>query len=517
MDVALVSTEPKKNTEDKYLAYIGAEWVEPGGSRTIPNLCPAHKDAVLGQLAVCTQQQVDRAMQAAAQAFPAWRGVSGDLKMKAFLLAAHIMEEQKQEWMRRMTREMGKSLFDAKLDMDEGIGATQVLATQGVSMKGDTYPMQVPGMVMESRPEPRGVALIITPFNFPIAIPAAQVVAALVSGNTVVWKPSSLVPELSQALVAAIEAALQEVASRRGVKIPPGVINLVTADGQVGDYMVRHPVPAVLSFTGSKQIGDHLDSVASGLGKRVMKEVAGINIYYVHRHADMERAVRNFLYGKTITSGQRCTSIQELLCDKEVYEDFLALAMERAKGVIMGDGLSDELAHADATPGMFSLPPMVSQKQFERLRGLLAKSVQQGGRIRYQAQVPDHLRDEGYYFPLTFIDNVGPENVLYSEEAFGPVGVCTPVRDVNEAIETINNKIGIVACIDSRDKDVSEHFIQQVLRTRVDDGRHGTGCLWGTRFGGDRGAGSGNPSLDQEMVYGYTLWKTIYRTYRPPE
>lgn len=517
MDVRLADTQPKKTSGDRYLAYIAGEWVEPSGSRTIPNICPAHKKKVLGQVAVCTEGEVDRAMEAAARAFPGWRAVSGDVKMKIFLLAAHIMEEQKPDWMRRMTQEMGKSLFDAKLDMDEGIGVTQVVATQGVSMKGETYPMQIPGMVMESRPEPRGVALIITPFNFPIAIPAAQVMAALVSGNTVVWKPSSLVPELSQAMVAAVQVAMQEWSSKRGVKIPPGVLNLVTADGRVGEYMVRHPVPAVLSFTGSKQIGDQLDSIASGLGKRVMKEVAGINIYYVHRHADMERAVRNFLYGKTITSGQRCTSIQELLCDEKIYEDFLALAIERAKGVVMGDGLSEELAHADATPGMFSLPPMVNQKQFDRLQGLLAKSVEQGGRIRYQAEVPDRLRDEGYYFPLTFIDNVGPENVLYSEEAFGPVGVCTPVRDVNEAIETINKKIGIVACIDSCDKDVTEHFIQQVLRTRVDDGRHGTGCLWGTRFGGDRGAGSGNPSLDEDMVYAYTLWKTIYRTYRPPE
>jgi aldehyde dehydrogenase (NAD+) len=516
LDARSVNTEPRKSNADRYLTYIAGEWVEPSGSRAIPNICPAHKRSILGQVPVCTEAELDRAMQAAEGAFPIWRRVSGDVKMKIFLLAADIMEEQKQEWLRRLTREMGKSLFDAKLDLDEGIGATQVLATQGVSMKGETYPMQLPGMVMESRPEPRGVALIITPFNFPAAIPLAQIVAALVSGNTVVWKASSLVPETSQAITAAIEAAMAEVARQRGVKIPPGVFNLVLADGRAAEYMVRHPVPAVLSFTGSKQVGDYLDGVASGMGKRVMKEVAGINIYYVNRHADMKRAVGNFLYGKTITSGQRCTSIQELLCDQEVYEDFLALAIEGAKGVVMGDGLSDELAHTDATPGMWSLPPMVSQKQFDRLKNLLAKSVEQGGRIRYQGEVPAALKDEGYYFPLTLIDNVGPENVLYSEEAFGPVGVCTPVKDVNEAIRIINKKIGIVACIDSKDKDVTEHFIQQVLRTRVDDGRHGTGCLWGTRFGGDRGAGSGNPSLDENMVYGYTLWKTIYRVYSPP-
>lgn len=127
----------------------------------------------------------------------------------------------------------------------------------------------------------------------------------------------------------------------------------------------------------------------------------------------------------------------------------------------------------------------------------------------------DYLAAEGCYVPFTLLENVGPDNILYNTEVFGPVGVLTKVKNANEAIQIINTKIGIVACIDSRDKDVTEHFIQSVLRTRVDDGRHGTGAFWATRFGGDRGAGSGNPALDENMVMGYVLWKTIYRAYKP--
>ncbi len=181
----------------------------------------------------------------------------------------------------------------------------------------------------------------------------------------------------------------------------------------------------------------------------------------------------------------------------------------------MATGDSPELAEADAAPGRYSLPPVVSEEQQARVLGLIEKSVGQGANIRHQLPVPDALANEGFCVPFTLLENVGPENVLYHTEIFGPVAVLTQVKGVREAIQIINAKIGIVACIDSRDKDVTEHFIQSVLRTRVDDGRHGTGAFWATRFGGDRGAGSGNPALDENMVMGYVLWKTIYRAYKP--
>jgi acyl-CoA reductase-like NAD-dependent aldehyde dehydrogenase len=498
-----------------YQVYINGAWRDSFSTTLLPNRVPAHKSQVLGYVAETTDVEVDEAMRAAEAAFPAWRAVSGNLKTKIFLHLAQILYARYEDFQQTMSREMGKTLFDCKLDLDEAIGVVECVAPQGLSLKGETYQKNIDGVVMESRLEPRGVAAIITPFNFPVAIPVAQVVAALVTGNTVVWKPSHLIPESSQAVAAALEEAFTWAKEKLGVTVPPGTFNLVSGDAGPGQAVATHPVVKCLSFTGSKAIGDAVDATASGLGKRVMKEVGGINIFYVHKDADIARAAKNFVYGKTITGGQRCTSIQEVLCDASVYEAFVAAVLEEAKGIVTGDGSSSELADADKTPGRYSLPPLVSEEQQARVLGLIETSVGQGANVRHQFAVPEALANEGYYVPFTLIENVGPENILYTTEVFGPVGVLTQVKNITESIAIINAKIGIVACIDSQNKDASEHFIQSVLRTRVDDGRHGTGAFWATRFGGDRGAGSGNPALDEGMVMGYVLWKTIYRAYKP--
>ena len=506
---------PLKNDRDQYQIYVNGAWRDSAADTLLPNVVPAHKSQILGHVAETTDAEVDEAMQAAQAAFPAWRAVSGNAKTKIFLHLAQILYARYEDFQTTMSREMGKTLFDCKLDLDEAIGVVECVAPQGLSLKGETYQKNIDGVVMESRLEPRGVAAIITPFNFPAAIPIAQIVSALVTGNTVVWKPSHLIPESSQAIAAALDEAFTWAKTKLNVTVPPGTFSLVSGDVGPGQAVVKHPLVKCLSFTGSKPVGDAVDAVASGLGKRVMKEVGGINVFYVHKDADISRAARNFVYGKTITAGQRCTSIQEVLCDESVYEAFVAAAIEESRGIVMGEGSSPELAAADATPGRYSLPPVVSEEQQARVLGLIQQSVSEGANVRHQIPVPASLPDEGYYVPFTLIENVGPENVLYSTEIFGPVAVLTRVRNVGEAITIINDKIGIVACIDSRDKDVSEHFIQSVLRTRVDDGRHGTGAFWATRFGGDRGAGSGNPALDENMVMGYVLWKTIYRSYKP--
>jgi aldehyde dehydrogenase (NAD+) len=508
---------PIVGSTGQYLTYVDGAWRESFARDHSPNVNPANAAEVLGFVPECTRDEVDSAMGAAQSAFMAWRKVSGNIKTKIFLHTAQVLQRDYDYIVRTMTREMGKTHFDARLDLDEAIGVIEAVAPQGLSLKGETYQKNVDGIVMESRLEPRGVAAIITPFNFPVAIPLAQLVAALVTGNTVVWKPSHLIPESSQAALAAILESFAWAEDKFGVTIPSGTVNLVFGDAFAGNAMVTHKTPKVLSFTGSKAVGDHVDSQASALGKRVMKEVGGINCFYVHAKADLPRAVRNFVYGKTITAGQRCTSIQEVLVDAAVYDEFVCRAIAESAGIVIGDGASRELADADATPGKYSLPPLVSEEQRDRVERVVAEAVAQGASIRHTVEVPEWLKSHGWYSAFRMIENVGPGNVLYDSEIFGPVAVITKVSGLTEAIEIINAKVGIVACIDSEDKNATETFIQNVLRTRIDDGRHGTGAFWATRFGGDRGAGSGNPALDENMVYGYVLWKTIYRAYTPLE
>ncbi len=503
---------PKMSQQGFYEHFIDGEWSVSSSTSFKESKNPAHKNELLGLVASTTEEESRRAVEAAHRDFMAWKNFSSDIKTKLFLEVANLFTLQQDEMNRIITREMGKSLFDAKLDTSEAIGVLQVVAPMGLSLKGYTYQTLQEGLHMESRREPRGVATIITPFNFPCAIPIAQITAALVTGNTVVWKPSHLTPEISQVIVQMITSSIKTVEGRYHIKIPRGIFHMVLGGTKV---IVEHPSVKTISFTGSKEVGDHVSSVASSLGKVVMKEVAGINITYINEKANLDRAADQFLYGKTITSGQRCTSIQEILIDNPIFEPFLKLVMEKSNGIVIGDGLSEEIAHADATPGLYSLPPVVDEEQYIRIQKLTKQSLGEGAILLHQIPVPDHLKQEGYYVPFTILGNVGEKNTLYSSEAFGPMAIFTKVKGVNDAIDIINEKIGIVACIHSEDKHVTEHFIHQVLRTRVDDGRHGTGAFWATKFGGDRGAGSGNPSLDDEMVNGYTLWKTIYRRYDP--
>ncbi len=198
---------PKLNAAGQYQIYLAGQWQDAAASEFLPNVVPAHTSQVLGQVAECPDAEVNAAVEAAETAFSAWRAVSGNMKTKIFLHLAQVMYARFADFQQTMSREMGKTLFDCKLDLDEAIGVVECVAPQGLSLKGETYAKNIDGVVMESRLEPRGVAAIITPFNFPVAIPIAQVVSALVTGNTVVWKPSHLIPESSQAVAAALDGA----------------------------------------------------------------------------------------------------------------------------------------------------------------------------------------------------------------------------------------------------------------------------------------------------------------------
>jgi aldehyde dehydrogenase (NAD+) len=496
---------------------IDGEWTTDGvATRShYTNLNPARIDERGGHVPESGAGVVDRACKAASRDFEPWRRVSADVKAKALLHLAELMLAERDALCALVTREMGKTLFDARLDVDEAVGVIQCVAPMALNLRGVTYQQILGGLAMESRPSPRGVAAIITPFNFPVAIPVAQIVSALVTGNTVVWKPSHLVPETSERLVELIVSCFEWVTAVTGQAIPPATLQLVHGDAVTGDALIRHPDVMALSFTGSKAVGDKVDSIASGLGKRVMRECGGINFLYVHGSADLGRATRNILYGKTITSGQRCTSIQRVLADASVYDALAARIRSGAlEGVTIGDGASAELAQADAAPDRFSLPPLVSDEQLGKVRALVDAALAQGCKELVRVDVPASMAGQGYYHPFVVLEDSPGHNALRDTEVFGPVLLLSRVSGLSEAVQIINSTVGIVASVDADDKNVSETFLDRVLRNRIDDGRHGTGCFWSTKFGGDRGAGGGNPALDSEMVQGWVMWKTIYRAYK---
>jgi len=499
---------------DRYMMLLNGEWKTSCDEEGHENRNPTTGE-LLGIVPEATEEEVQQAVKFAADAFCQWRQVPTDIRMKFGLRLAELLEENRDELVKTMATEMGKTRFDAHLDVNEAVGVTQVVAPMAVSMTGKAYTNIVANLTMESRVEPRGVVALITPFNFPVAIPTAHIVAALMTGNTVVWKPAPEVPECSQALASLVLQAMEETERRYRVQLPKGVFNLVLGDAKAGESLIRQPAVQTVSFTGSKVVGDHVDSVASSLGKKVIKEVGGINQHYIDESANLRDAAIQVLYAKTITNGQRCTSVQEALVHERVYDAFVTELLRLAGNVLMGDPASDEVWQADNAPDRFRLGPLVSGRQKTRAEDLLQRTLDEGAKVLYQGKVPEQWVN-GYFFPLTILESENLDDTLAHEEIFAPVLVIRKVKSVHEALEIINERrVGIVACIHTRDMNSAEFFIQNVLRTRVDVNRHGTGALWGTKFGGDRGSGSGNPSLDCEMVYGYVLWKTIYRAYKP--
>lgn len=500
--------------KNQYLMLIDGEWRSSQGEEVHENFNPTTGE-LIGFVPESTEDEINQTVQIAEQAFWQWRQVPTDIRMKFGLSIGELIEEQREKLVRIMATEMGKTRFDANLDINEAVGVIQVVAPMAVSMTGKAYTNIVANLTMESRVEPRGVVALITPFNFPIAIPTAHIIAALMTGNTVVWKPAPEVPESSQALAALVLQAMEDIERRYKIRLPHGIFNMVLGDANAGEALVRQPAVQTVSFTGSKVVGDYVDSIASGMGKKVIKEVGGINQHYIDENADLRAAAIQVLYAKTITNGQRCTSVQEALIHEKVYDAFVQELLTLARNVVIGDPLSEEVWQADNAPDHFGLGPLVSAKQKLRAEDLLNMELNDGAKMLYQGEIPEHL-SSGYFFPLTIVESQNLDDTLSREEVFAPVLVLRKVNGIHEAVEIINEKrIGIVACIHTRDMDASEFFVQQVLRTRVDVNRHGTGALWGTKFGGDRGSGSGNPSLDCEMVYNYVLWKTIYRAYTP--
>lgn len=232
------------------------KWCSPQTTGVHENCNPTTGE-LLGFVPEATKDEVNNAVQIAEQAFWQWRQVPTDIRMKFGLRIAELIEEQREKLVKNMATEMGKTRFDANLDVNEAVGVTQVVAPMAVSMTGKAYTNIVVNLTMESRVEPRGVVALVTPFNFPIAIPTAHIVAALMTGNMVVWKPAPEVPESSQALATLILQAMEDTERRYKTRLPRGIFNMVLGDASTGEALICHPAVQIVSFTGSKVVGDY--------------------------------------------------------------------------------------------------------------------------------------------------------------------------------------------------------------------------------------------------------------------
>src|SRR5580692_3266317 len=310
--------------------YINGEWVESKSPKIVERRNPANTDEVVARIPLSTRQEMKEAIAAAKMAFPAWRDTPAPARGKILFKAVRIMEEQKEELARLLTREEGKALKDSLGEVQRSINITEFMAGEARRMNGETMPSEIPKNFSYTIRQPLGVVGVITPWNFPVAIPVWKIAPALVCGNTVVFKPATLTPLTAMRIVEIFEQA----------GLPAGVLNLVLGSGRdTGDELVQNPLVHGLSFTGSNEVGCALYASGAQRLKKIQCEMGGKNPVVVLADADLQLAMESTLAGAFASTGQRCTATSRVVIEESVADQFVGMLVERAKRYVVGDGL----------------------------------------------------------------------------------------------------------------------------------------------------------------------------------
>jgi aldehyde dehydrogenase (NAD+) len=480
---------------EAYRNFIGGQWVDAPSGRTFENRNPATGE-LLGVYPRSGADDVARAVAAAAQAQPAWAAVPAPRRGEILFRAAERIRDRKEELARVMTREMGKVLLEARGDVQEGVDMTYFIAGEGRRLLGHTTPSELPEKFNLTVREPVGVVALITPWNFPFAIPTWKMMPALVAGNTVVFKPAEDTPETALRLLQILEEA----------GLPPGVANLVFGKGtEVGEPLALHPDVDVISFTGSTEVGHHLAGKTGALGKRISLEMGGKNAITVLEDADLELAVEGILWSAFGTSGQRCTAGSRVIAHEAIHDELVERVVERARRLRLGDGLDPET----------EVGPLVNRAQLERVHGYTEIGKREGAALAVGGEIAGEgaLGRGSFYRPTVFTD-VAPGMRIAREEIFGPTTSFLKVRSLEEAIR-VNNGVpyGLSSSVYTRDVNRAFRALRGLATGIVYVNAGTIGAEVHLPFGGVRSTGNGHREAGQTALDAFTEWKAIYVDY----
>jgi len=477
-----------------YLNYIAGRWQPARSGATFESVDPATGE-VLGVCARSGIEDVAEAVAAAKDAYPRWRRVPAPRRAEILFRAAEILVRRKEELAQLMTREMGKILLESRGDVQEAIDMTYFLAGEGRRLHGYTTPSEMPHKAAYCVRQPLGVVGVITPWNFPIAIPSWKVVPALVCGNTVVFKPAPEAPICAVKFVEVLEEA----------GLPPGVLNLVLGGDEAGAALVDHPDVALISFTGSTEVGLRVAEKCAARGKRVSLEMGGKNAAIVMDDADLDLVADALTWSAFGTSGQRCTACSRVLVHPRVHGDLADILTERARKLRLGHGLDPQT----------EMGPLVSEAQLDRVERYVRLGQEEGAVVLVGGEraVGDGL-ERGYFFRPTVFDRVHPQMRIAQEEIFGPVTDLIRVQSLEEAVEVVNGvRYGLSASIFTRDVNKAMRAVEDI-HTGIVYVNHGTiGAEVHLPFGGTKFTGNGHREGGLQVLDVFTEWKAVYIDY----
>ena len=483
-------TQPKEPPTFRH--FIAGSWVESAGGATFESRNPADTRDVIGRFQQGTKADVAMAVKAAETAFPSWSATPAPKRGEILYRFGQLMTEHKERLAQAMTREMGKVIAESRGDVQEGIDIAYLMAGEGRRMFGETVPSELPDKWAMSIRQPIGVAGIITPWNFPIAIPCWKTMPALVSGNTVVFKPASDTPHCATLLV--------ELMAEAG--FPAGTINLITGSGgEVGDAIVESPDVRVISFTGSSETGKVIAQSAARRLKRVSLELGGKNAVIVLADADLDLAADGILWSAFGTTGQRCTACSRVVVEQAVVEPLLARLERRARGLRLGSGLDETV----------DVGPLINAGAVDKVAGYVEIGRTEGELVLGGKRATAGELANGHFFEPTIFAGAKPMDRIAQEEIFGPLLSVIPVAGYGEAVTAVNQtRYGLSAAIFTRDVNLAFRAMRDLETGIVYVNAGTTGAEVHLPFGGWKGTGNGHREAGHAALDTYTEWKSIY-------
>jgi len=492
---AKIDKNAKRSTQT-YHNYIGGEWVKSSSGEWFDNVNPADTTDIVGRFPKSNEDDVNSAVEAAKNAATRWRRTPAPKRAEILFKLGEILRESKEQFTLEMTREMGKVTKEAGGDVQEAIDCTYYTAGEGRRLHGFTTPAEMPNKFAMCVRQPVGICGLITPFNFPMAIPSWKLIPALVCGNTVVIKSGEDVPLSTINLVKSCERA----------GIPKGVVNVVNGFGDAGAALVGHKDVRLISFTGSTETGRKIAEQCSRDNRIVSLEMGGKNAIIVMDDADVDNAVEGSLWGAFGTSGQRCTASSRLVVHKKVYKKFCDKLVERVKQLRVGNGLN---AKTD-------VGPVINQRQMEKILGYIeiGKNVDKATLACGGNRLTKGDYGKGYFIEPTVFTNVKPGMRIEQEEIFGPVTCVIPFSTLDEAIDIVNGvKYGLSSAIYTQDVNHAFYAMQELYTGICYVNSATIGAEVHLPFGGTKGTGNGHREAGTQVLDIFSEWKSLYIDY----
>lgn len=479
--------------EQTYKNYIDGEWMNASSGETEASINPANRNEVVGYVPVSEVEDLNRAVAAAKAASRKWRRLTGAERGNYLFQAANVLERRVEEVAEAMTREMGKTLAEAKGETMRGVAILRYYAGEGMRKTGDVIPSTDSEALMFTTRVPLGVVGVIAPWNFPVAIPIWKTAPALIYGNTVVLKPAQE--------TAVTAAKVMECFEEAG--IPAGVLNLVCGRGSViGSALAEHPDVNGITFTGSNEVGKRVGAAALGRGAKYQLEMGGKNPIIIAADADLDLAVEATISGGLKSTGQKCTATSRVIVERKVYEAFKEKLLAQIEKIRLGDGMS-----SDSWMG-----PCASEGQLETVLSYIQQGKEEGAVLLAGGKRGDGPGlDHGFYVEPTVFEGVEPQMTIAREEIFGPVLALIVVDSLEEAIEAANDSdYGLSASIYTKNVGAMLSFIRDMDAGLVRINAETAGVELQAPFGGMKMSSSHSREQGQAAIEFFTSIKTVF-------